>query len=133
MYPYQISLKNVTQIQEHLDNKFNFTPLSGIAKIQELVLKNDNRTKIRIIQGVQRKWLQIQYSSCNHFLCTPCIQTCKIGTQWMMYFKANYLSTTSLLLNNLYFKINNIKSIKDMNFVFFNLWGFLHFHILKDL
>ena len=26
------------------------------------------------IQGVQRKWLQLLYCICNHFLCTPCIK-----------------------------------------------------------
>ena len=27
-----------------------------------------------MLQGVQRKWLQLLYCICNHFLCTPCIK-----------------------------------------------------------
>ena len=92
-----------------IKHKFKVTDTKILSIL--LILQYFFKTCDAHIQGVQRKWLQIQYSSCNHFLCTPC--STYVG-DWHFFHVSFAACSRSLLFVSLFMTLE----ISAMLFVF---------------
>ena len=93
-----------------ITKSFSSTSSEAIFELVSFIFQKQMKLLLNVImyplhiQGVQRKWLQIQYSSCNHFLCTPC-------TYFINMFISNWvLSKKTVEINYLHRKDNWIYS-----------------------